>query len=90
MLCLVYIYFPRRWDNWLFSQIRYLLHNVITYIDALDSVNKLYIDFLGYIIALSFSARTRGEGIVICSTFVFEYIVIELVKGVFIESVSSI
>ncbi len=69
---------------------RYLLKIRITQSNALDGIRKFYRDFPSYILTLSFPARPWSECIVVGPAFIFEDIVIELIKRIFIESISPI
>ena len=57
---------------------------------ALDGIDKVYRNFSGYILSLSFSGRPRSKSIMVSSTLILEDIVIELIKRIFIESIASI
>jgi hypothetical protein len=62
----------------------------LTKSNALYGIGKVYRDFSAYILALSFSARPRSEGIMVGPALILEDIIIELIKRIFIKSISSI
>lgn len=62
----------------------------LTNSSTLDGVDKVYRDFSGYILSLSFSGRPRSKGIMVGPALILENIIIELVKRIFIESIASI